>query len=329
MPPLRMYATSALEDMSRDVRRRRADKVMSDVDLALLLARCVLREQGGAYLYFDPRDASWARWNGETWHPSAAPRGPLAGEDGLPVPIPRPEVPAEEAIEASEVVSASEALAQIRHTVHEAYWDGRIDSEAAAVLMARQVLVDLGGTVWTVGFATGRWYRAESGRWQPFASPPTDDDLYGREELASLLENPTEDQDIPDSLAEFLVAGVGVLPEAIEAPWAPPETVPASAMQLYRTCPTCGAMVTAESRFCNVCGASRPEPTRPSDKAADTEQPMRRCSQCGAPVAPGQAFCMRCGAALLETARCLACGAERPPGARFCPECGAALEPGA
>ncbi|MGC9359514.1 MAG: hypothetical protein ACP5G7_03945, partial [Anaerolineae bacterium] len=117
MPPLRTYTPSALQDMSRDVRRHRADKLMSDVNLALLLARCVLREQSGAYIFFDPRDASWARWNGDAWQPSAAPRGPLTGEDGLPVSFPRPDVPAEETIDADELVSSSEALASIRQTI--------------------------------------------------------------------------------------------------------------------------------------------------------------------------------------------------------------------
>ncbi|MGC9359513.1 MAG: zinc ribbon domain-containing protein, partial [Anaerolineae bacterium] len=206
--------------------------------------------------------------------------------------------------------------------IYEAYRDGRIDSEAAAILMARQVLVDLGGTVWTVGFATGRWYRSESEGWQLTATPPEEDDLYAREELASLLENPSEDQEIPDALADFLVAGVGVLPEAVEAAWTPPETVPASAVQLYRTCPACGATVAAESRFCSICGASRPELAHTTDRPASTQETSLRCPECGAPVHPGQAFCMRCGAPQHESTRCPACGADWPPGARFCPQCG-------
>ncbi len=290
MPTLRMYTPAALAEMAREVRLHRADKIMTDVDLALLLARCVLRDDAGAYFYLDPRDESWYRWDDATWQPSTAPEGPLAGEDGLPVSIRRPEIPPEEVVTPGERVSAAQALANIRQTVWEAFRDGRLDSDAAAILMARQVLVERSGIAWTVGIATGHWYRFWPEGWSEAAPPPMDDELCGRGELGSLLENPSGENDPPDALARFLVAGVGVLPEAITPPWTPPDAIPAAAMKLYRVCPSCKATIAAESRFCPVCRAVRPEPLPPKGDSAPEKQPEARCSRCGAPLRAGDAF---------------------------------------
>jgi len=323
MTTLRMYTSAALAEMARQVRLRRADKTMTDVDLALLLARCVLRDEAGTYFYLDPRDATWYRWDTEAWRSCDSPSGPLTGEDGLPVPVPLPQVPAEDTMVPDEPASAAQALAKIRETVHTAYREGRIDGDAAAILMARQVVVERSGIAWTVGIATGHWYRFWPESWSEAAPPPMDAELCGRGELGSLLANPSGENDPPDALARFLVAGVGVLPEAITPPWAPPDAIPAAAMKLYRVCPSCKATIAAESRFCPVCRAVRPEPLPPKGASAPEKQPEARCSRCGAPLRAGDAFCLRCGAPVSEPNHCIRCGAQIPKGARFCQLCGA------
>ncbi len=54
-------------------------------------------------------------------------------------------------------------------------------------------------------------------------------------------------------------------------------------------CPSCGAAITPEQKFCGQCG--RPAST-PSAKPS---APARFCTQCGAPIPEGAHFCGRCG----------------------------------
>ncbi len=50
------------------------------------------------------------------------------------------------------------------------------------------------------------------------------------------------------------------------------------------TCPTCGAMLAANLRFCDRCGTQKPEPPR--------------CPNCGKIYNKGEAFCANCGSPL-------------------------------
>jgi hypothetical protein len=94
---------------------------------------------------------------------------------------------------------------------------------------------------------------------------------------------------------------------------------------LARQCPTCGASMPRDARFCGACGSE----SRPTAAPAAAEQaPVAAAAQPVAPVAPvapivGDArVCPWCNARNpLDAARCVACGAVFPT-----PEGDAALE---
>lgn len=63
----------------------------------------------------------------------------------------------------------------------------------------------------------------------------------------------------------------------------PQPSVPQPTQDSAARCAGCGAELSADSQFCNVCGqpVKKPEPTS--------------CPQCGAPLSPGSQFCNKCG----------------------------------
>lgn len=103
-------------------------------------------------------------------------------------------------------------------------------------------------------------------------------------------------------------------------------------------CPNCGAEITNNSSFCNVCGAKieQPKPVAPAPISGELT-----CANCGAPMTAGQRFCMNCGAEMKEERIvsvseepvtqekqniCPNCGKELTEGAMFCINCGTRIE---
>ena len=107
--------------------------------------------------------------------------------------------------------------------------------------------------------------------------------------------------------------GIGVAADAAEAHrW-----FQAAADQGFTvSCPSCGADLRPDSKFC-ACGA-----VRGAEQAA--------CSRCGAALEPGQRFCEQCGSATASAPAgralyCESCGHRVAPDSNFCDECGAKL----
>lgn len=73
-------------------------------------------------------------------------------------------------------------------------------------------------------------------------------------------------------------------------------------------CPSCGAQMAAEARFCPLCG----KPNR------QRQNPV--CDKCGCAIPVGAKFCPGCGDAYNP---CPSCGADLPADAAACPACGA------
>lgn len=109
-------------------------------------------------------------------------------------------------------------------------------------------------------------------------------------------------------------------------------------------CESCGAVITADSVFCNKCGASVPERdftaigiglTAPAEDRSNANV----CPKCGASLAAGAEFCEKCGTkiegasgqtgdvAASQTKQnvCPRCGASLLEDAVFCEKCGAKL----
>lgn len=66
-------------------------------------------------------------------------------------------------------------------------------------------------------------------------------------------------------------------------------------------CPNCGAEVSLNSNFCNICGAKLPQPAEAAAETAGEAAEVPTCPNCHAPVKEGNSFCTNCGAKL-ETA---------------------------
>ncbi len=77
-------------------------------------------------------------------------------------------------------------------------------------------------------------------------------------------------------------------------------------------CPSCGAEVPENAKFCLECGA----------KIEILSENETICPSCGAKTAKGK-FCSECGSQLVKN--CPKCGVEVPNGAKFCLECGEKL----
>ena len=65
--------------------------------------------------------------------------------------------------------------------------------------------------------------------------------------------------------------------------------------EMMHTCPSCGASLRPNARFCNTCGAAQLP-------AGSSNAPTQRifCDHCGRPLLPGARFCDQCGATAPE-----------------------------
>ena len=86
-------------------------------------------------------------------------------------------------------------------------------------------------------------------------------------------------------------------------------------IQIGRTCPRCGAAVTAGAKFCGSCGAVIPE----------TKEAKNWVCECGKKNPMDSAFCPACGrkrpGGTAEFAYCAKCGKKIPAGKTICDDC--------
>lgn len=93
-------------------------------------------------------------------------------------------------------------------------------------------------------------------------------------------------------------------------------------------CPNCGAEVSSNSAFCNVCG-TKIEVSRRQSKG-------KVCPNCGAAADAGSTFCTTCGTKLpddvpaytppVQELRCPGCNAIVEEGQTFCTKCGTRIQ---
>ena len=77
-------------------------------------------------------------------------------------------------------------------------------------------------------------------------------------------------------------------------------------------CPSCGAELPADARFCMKCG--------------EQLVVIKKCPKCGHTLDEDANFCSNCGYKLKGPDKCPHCGADLPPGAKFCTKCGEKVE---
>lgn len=110
--------------------------------------------------------------------------------------------------------------------------------------------------------------------------------------------------------------GMGLMMPAMFADSFRPQAGPGAALAAPQMveCPDCHNGITAESRFCPLCGHQL--------------LVLRQCIGCGKNLAPNARFCSRCGQpvdAKPSPRICSKCGTENLPGASFCNQCGESL----
>ncbi|KYK29597.1 MAG: hypothetical protein AYK23_01665 [Candidatus Proteinoplasmatales archaeon SG8-5] len=78
-------------------------------------------------------------------------------------------------------------------------------------------------------------------------------------------------------------------------------------------CPSCGALLAEDAKFCKDCGKSV------------TPVKTILCGKCGAEIKEDAKFCRECGAP--TRLQCAKCGVELDSGSKFCNECGTRVGP--
>jgi membrane protease subunit (stomatin/prohibitin family) len=82
-----------------------------------------------------------------------------------------------------------------------------------------------------------------------------------------------------------------------------------------KKCPSCGAFMEKDKRYCGICGY---------DTQESQEEPSRACPNCSALIEnPNSKFCSECGTLLAR--KCPDCNCDISGNPKFCPECGTKL----
>lgn len=101
-----------------------------------------------------------------------------------------------------------------------------------------------------------------------------------------------------------LGAGLGMMMPSILQ-----QSMNSTAQKKQVTCPKCHGTVSADARFCPMCGQQLVV--------------VNRCRQCGADLPVEAKFCMVCGTKVEKSGgKCPHCGKETLPGATYCNHCG-------
>jgi len=202
----------------------------------------IFRDPAGRYWQIGAAD-EWRVLGGSGWSASPAPTTMLEGAADLDWTVgqARPPVgvdPAEEVIQADPVVS----LARWRA----AYSAGSLSSGELEDRLASAVVTDAAGACWTIGFVSGGWYRFTEGAWRASreapvlaaqsgggavegsnieACPACGAAGGGRRfcgDCGTELQPAAATATAAPGTVDYLLNGLGSLPEAPTPPWSPP-----------------------------------------------------------------------------------------------------------
>ncbi len=104
---------------------------------------------------------------------------------------------------------------------------------------------------------------------------------------------------------------------------------------MTKQCPTCGATLRDQAKFCTVCGTNLETEAPPQPSPVSSGQPTtdKSCPRCGHKLKGKEKFCTRCGAQIAAPPTtvpvtsggpiCANCGnARNPPESDYCIQCG-------
>lgn len=264
------------------------------------------RDDSGDLWFLDAHTNRWYRFVEGRWQPSGTEPTSLEGPASLIIdvtlPAEEPEATFEAAFEGQgvETWTPTKALEVMVETTKSAYERGRISSDDAQDLLAREYVIDQQGTFWTVGVRSGHWYRFEKGEWTRSEEPPGLDSLLslevGPQECPACGQLVREGDLCPQcgealvphlpsvpaqaffAALDFILSGADLIPEPVTDPWDSPPGFPEALTPSDIQCASCGATNPAGSRFCNQCGTALGCPSCGAANPADA----RFCGQCGA-----------------------------------------------
>ena len=120
----------------------------------------------------------------------------------------------------------------------------------------------------------------------------------------------------PGDAGSGMGMGLGLMMPAMFAEmFRPRDGAPAGTIPKEITCSDCGHRVSADSRFCPVCGHQ--------------QIILDQCVNCGKNLKPNARFCPKCGHSADEkpvSRICPKCRGENMPVSIFCNQCGEMLE---
>lgn len=317
MSDLRRYDPSDIVVGANELRDKFDAGILNPVEFALAVNDFRFRDEGGDYWFLDARTNHWYRFDQGRWQASStepkSPEGPAWPRLNMTTSPEETEEGFEPLFEDQDpqTWTPTKALEAMVQTTRLAYERGRMSSDHVEEFLVGQYVIDEEGRFWTVGVRSGHWYYFESGQWRMAEQPPGLDSLLrlevGPQKCAACGQVVEEGDACPQCGApvvpklsgdleqayaaalEFILSGVGLIPEQVTDPWDPPPGFPEAVAEPGIPCASCGATNQAGSRFCNQCGAALISEPPPASLI---------CPECGNQVALGKKFCTQCGALL-------------------------------
>lgn len=303
---LRRYIRSDVIRGAARLRQEQESGRLGRLDFALESCAFCFRDDQNTYWFLDASADQWFRFEGGQWQRATTAPDMVEGTDDLLRYIGAPDALPADGEDSSDNVKQGGPVMVYRHLLQKArdgYLKGRYTSMDTAMLLTRLYLVDQQGYFWTMGFHSGKWYRAEDKDWAVMDHPPDMNRLahmkyegLSCERCGQKVEKGPacpncgaqvspqiiglEDEGYT-RMGRFMMLGVGSLPEPVTASWDPPESLP-SLQEPGTDCPLCAAHNPPGSRFCNQCGR------------------QLGCPACGKVNRPGSRFCAQCGRSLVE-----------------------------
>lgn len=291
---------------AKDLQQRCRMGEVSNIEYALELENYLLRDKEGTYWFYAPSSERWYRFDNSLWEtgeckfdsfevPDKVLFLSLSGKNDMADLTVVKTTPSENA-------SAKQALSAIVEEISSGFERGTLSSIDADIMLSRNVLFDLKGTIWTQGVRSRQWYVFKELQWQISDSqPPEDDQLFHMQKnerrclscgeivdkgkfCSNCGSGDVEEEDSPpdavvNALPNFMIFGLSSFPESITDTWDSPSYLPDEVTQAGFKCPVCHAEIS------NHCHSFNEE----------VQETVVICKKCDAENQAGVKFCVNCG----------------------------------
>jgi hypothetical protein len=307
MIDVRRYNRSTILGAAKDLQQRCRMGEVSNFEYALELANYLLRDKDRIYWFYDPRSECWYHSDNSLWKtgecnsdsfevPETVLFLSLDGKDDMAdLKVAKTSL--------TDEASARQTLVAIVEEISLGFERGTLSSVDADIMLSRNVLFDLEGTIWAQGIRSKQWYIFKELQWQKSNSqPPEDDQLFQMEKKerrclscgelvdkgkfcsncgnSDIEEEVSPPDAVVNALPNFMIFGLSSFPESITDAWEPPSDLPDEVTQTGFKCPVCQTEVSSGCLYFD------------EDKAEET---VVICKECDAENQAGVKFCTNCG----------------------------------